>query len=105
MSGSEQHNQVALVSVDDQARLGGIVNSNLLEMDFREREAMLEEAHAVLRQVAQYTEPTSTVQQVCDHPSQIIALQKEMTDLKSHQFLPPHCDHTESENQIKALTA
>jgi len=33
MSGSEQHHRVALVSADEQAIIGGIVNRNLLEID------------------------------------------------------------------------
>lgn len=49
---------------------------------------MLEEAQEVLRQVAQYTEPANHVQRVCDHPAQIIALQKQITDLQAQQFLP-----------------
>jgi hypothetical protein len=43
------------------------------------------------------------IQQVVDHPSQIIGLQKQITDLKSQQFLPPQWDHTEMENQIRTL--
>jgi hypothetical protein len=96
---------VAPVPVDDQAYIGGIVNRNLMEVDFVERQGMLEEAQAVLRRVAQYTEPASMVQRLCDHSAQILALQKEITDLKSQQFLPPQCDYTEIENQIQALTA
>jgi hypothetical protein len=42
-------------------------------------------------------------QQVVDHPAQIIGLQKQITDLKSQQFLPPQWDHTEMENQIRTL--
>jgi len=74
MAGSEQHDRIALVSIDDQRRIGGIVNRNLMEVDFAERQAMLEEAQEVLRRVAQYTEPASTVQNVCNRLAQIIAL-------------------------------
>jgi hypothetical protein len=45
------------------------------------------------------------VQMVCDRPSQIITLQKEINDLKYRKFLPTHCDHTETENRIQILTA
>jgi hypothetical protein len=76
-----------------------------MEVDLGERQAMLEEKQEVFRWVAQCTEPVSMVQRVCDHPAQIIALQKEITDLKSQQFLPPQCDHTEIENQIWTLSA
>jgi len=60
-----------------------------MEVDCAERQAILEEAQEVLRRMAQYTEPTSMVQRVCDHPAQIIGLQTEILDLTSRQFLPP----------------
>jgi len=41
MSESEQHDRVALVSVDDQPIIGGIFNRNLMEIDFAERQGML----------------------------------------------------------------
>jgi len=81
MSGSEQHNRVALVSADDQAIRGEIVKRNLLEIDFGERQTMLEEAPQVLRRVAEYTEPVAMIQRECDHPAQIFGLQKQITDL------------------------
>lgn len=105
MSGSDQHDQVALVSFDNQAHIGGIVNTNILEIDFMERQTMLEEAKEVFRWVAQYMEPTSMVQRVCNHHAQIIMLQKETMNLKSQQFLPPQCDHTNIKNQRGILTA
>jgi len=74
MSGSEQHDQVALVSADDQAIIGGIFNSNVLEIDFSQSQALLEEPQDVLRRVVEYTEPAAMVQRVCDHLTQIIAL-------------------------------
>lgn len=89
MLGSDRHNQVALVSIDHKAYIGGIINTNIEEIDFPERHTMLEVAQEVWRRVTQYTEPTSTVQRVCDHRTQIILLQKEILDLKSQQFLPP----------------
>ena len=49
MSGSEQHDRVALVSADDQDIIGGIVNRNPLEIDLGERQTLLEEAQEVLR--------------------------------------------------------
>jgi hypothetical protein len=70
MSGSEQHDWVALVSVDDQARIGAIVNTDIKSMDLAEEQAILEEAQDVLRRVAQSTEPGSTIQRECDHPAQ-----------------------------------
>jgi len=103
MSGSEQHNRVALVSADDQAIIGRIVNRNLMEIDIAERPAVLEEAHEVLRRVAQYTEPAAMVQRMCNYPAQIIALQKQITDLQTQQFLPLDCDHLTFEQQPESL--
>jgi len=103
MSGSEQHARVALLSADYQAIIGGIVNRNLMEIDFAERQAVLEEPHEVLGRVAQYTEPAAIVQRVCDHPTQIISLQKQITDLHTHQVLPPECDRLTFEQQLETL--
>jgi len=64
---------------------------------------MLEEAQEVLRQVAQYTEPANHVQRVCDHPAQIIALQKQITDLQAQQFLPVQWIQTERANPVRGL--
>jgi hypothetical protein len=41
---------------------------------------------------------------VCEHPQQIIDLQRQITDLQTKQFLPLQCDHTEFERQIQTLT-
>jgi len=91
---------VALVSADDLATIGGIFNRNQLDIAFGERQRMLEMAQEVLRQVAQSTEPASVVQRVCDHPVQLIALQKQITDLDAQQCLLPQCDHAKMENRI-----
>ena len=40
---------------------------------------------------------------MCQHPEQIIALQKQVTDAQTKQFLPPFCDHTTFERQIQEL--
>jgi hypothetical protein len=69
MSGSEQQHRVALVSINDQARIAGIVNTTISSVDCAERQVMLEEAQDVLRGVGQYTELASTIQRVCDHPA------------------------------------
>jgi hypothetical protein len=39
--------------VDDRANIAGIINRNILEIDFPEWQMMLEEAPEVLRRVAQ----------------------------------------------------
>jgi len=103
MSRLEQHDRVSLVSTDDQAIIGEIVNRNLIEIDFAERQAILEEAQDVLRRVAQYTEPAAMVQRVCDNRAQLIALQNQITDLQTQQFLPPDCDHLTFEQQLETL--
>jgi len=105
MSGSDQHDRVSLVCVDDQAHIGGIVNRNLIDIDFTVRQTVLQKGQEVLRRVAHDTEPVSTIQMVCDHPPQIFLLQKEIANLKSQQFLPAQCDQTEIKNHIWILTA
>jgi len=57
----------------------------------------------VLMRVAQYSQPFREVQRICEHPQQIINLQRQITDLKARQFLPPQCDHTGLEQQIQTL--
>jgi hypothetical protein len=41
---------------------------------------------------------------VCDHPQQIINLQRQITDLQTKQFLPLQYHYTELEQQIQTLT-
>jgi hypothetical protein len=62
------------------------------------------QAQEVMIRIAQYSQPVQTIQAVCDHLEQIIALQKEITNLKAKQFLPPSCDHTTFEQQILQLS-
>jgi hypothetical protein len=90
MSGSNEHDRVALVSITNEAHRERIFNLNIVEIDFQEGWTMLEEAQDVVRRVAQYMEPASTIQRVCAHPAQRNLLLKVITDLKSRQFLP-HC--------------
>jgi hypothetical protein len=59
------------------------------------------QAQEVLMRVAQYSQPVREIQRVCDHPSQIIALQKQIMDLQMKQLLPAPCDHTVLEQQIQ----
>jgi len=66
------------------------------------REAFIQ-TQEVLMRVAQYSQPIREVQMVCEHPQQIIDLQRQITDLQTRQFLPPQCDHTELEQQIRTL--
>ena len=91
------------MSADDQGITGGMVNRNVLEIDFRERQISLEESKEVLSRVEQYTKPTATVQRVCDHPVQIIAVQKQIMDLQAQQFPSQECDHSAFQQQLEAL--
>ena len=91
------------MSVDNQVIIGGIVNKILLQIDFRERQTLLEEAQEVLRRDAEYTEPTDMVQRVCAHPRLNIALQKQITDLQAQRFLPSESDHSILERQAETL--
>jgi hypothetical protein len=84
-----QYTLVALPSLNDWEIIRGIINRNILEVDFEESQVMVTELQGELRLVIQYTEPVSTIQTVCDHQAQIIALQKEITNLKLPRFLPP----------------
>jgi len=93
------------VSIDNQGRIGGIANTDIVEINFTERQAMLENAQDVLGRVAQYTQLARMVQRVCDHPAQKLLLHEQITDLKSQQFLPPQWDSTASERTIQTLTA
>jgi len=54
--------------------------------------------------VVQYSQPIREVQMVCNHPQQIIDLQRHITDLQTKQFLPLQCDHTALEQEIRGLT-
>jgi len=77
--------------------------TNLLEIDIAERQTLLEEAQEVLRRVARCTESEAMVQRLCDHPAHIVTLQKQITDLQTHQFLLPECDQSTFEQQWETL--
>jgi len=65
--------------------------------------SLLDESQEVLGRVVEFTEPAAMVQRVCDLPTQMIALQKQITDLQSQQLLPPRCDHLTFEQQLEPL--
>lgn len=83
--------------------IGAIVNRNLLELKFGERQTSLEDAQEVLKSVAQYTEPAGMVQRVCYHLPQIIALPTQITDLHSQPIRPAECDQLIFEHQLETL--
>jgi hypothetical protein len=47
------------------------------------------QTQAVMIPVAQCSQPIRDMQMVCEHPQQIIDLQRQMSDLQTRQFLPP----------------
>jgi len=104
MSQSEQRDRLAVVSSDDQATIGGLVDKNWLDIVFTDWQTTLETAQEMLRGSAQYTEPASIVQRVGDHPALIIGLQKEIPDLRAQQSLPHQCDHTELGTRMQVPT-
>jgi hypothetical protein len=102
MSSSTQP-RVAPVSHEDQGTIMGLLDLN---KEIVGGEAMTDafvQAQEVLMRLAQYSQPVQEIQMVCDHPSQIIALQKQITDLQTKRFLPASCDHTALEYQIQQL--
>jgi hypothetical protein len=77
-----------------------------LKQETMGREATIDpfvQAQELMMIIAQYSDPVRTIQAVCDHPGQIIALQTQITDPQTKQFLPPPCDHTTFEQQIQQL--
>jgi len=53
MSGFEEHDRVAQVSVDDQAIIRQIVNQKIIKIECAVRQKMVETIQEVLRSVAQ----------------------------------------------------
>jgi len=104
MSGSNRHGRVAVVLDNHMALIREILNATLEGFDFEETLTKLGQTPEVLLRVAQYTKPADMVQSVCNHPVQIIALQKENTDLKTRLFLPPQIDCLETEGRIRIFT-
>ena len=70
---------------------------------FEELREVYARTQEVLTRVAQYSQPIREVQMVCDHPQQIIDLQRDIIILQMKQFLPPQCDHTELHQWIQTL--
>ena len=102
MSGSTEP-RAALVSIEDQGTIMALIDldkDNIWSEQLREAFVQTQE---VLMRVAHYSQPIREVQMVCEHPQQIIDLQRQITDLQTKQFLPPQYDHTELEQQIQTL--
>jgi len=103
MSGSTEP-QAALVSTEDQGTIMALLDLQRDAVGFEELKEAFGQTKEVLTRVVQYSQPIREVQSVCEHPQQIIDLQRQITDLQTKQFLPPQCDHTELEQRIQAPT-
>jgi hypothetical protein len=98
-----QEPRAALVSPADQGTIMALIDLNRETMGAEATTDAFVQAQEVMMRIAQYSQPVRTIQAVCDHPAQIVALQKQITNLQSKQFIPPSCDHTTFEQQIQQL--
>jgi hypothetical protein len=89
--------RAALVSVEDQATIMALIDLNQETMVGEQMREAFVQTQEVLMRVAHYSQPIREVQAVCDHPQQIIDLQRKITDLLTKEFLPPQCNDTEIE--------
>jgi len=97
--------RAALVSVEDQGTIMALIDVDKDNTGHEQLREAFAQTQEVLMRVAQYSQPIREVQMVCEHPQQIIDLQRQITDLQTRQFLPPQCDHTGLEEQIRTLRA
>jgi len=95
--------RAALVSIEDQGTIMALIDIDKDNVGYEQLTEAFAQTQEVLMRVAQYSQPIREVQRVCEHPQQIIDLQRQITDLQARQFLPPQCDHTEMERQIQTL--
>jgi hypothetical protein len=91
------------VSVEDQGTIMALIELDKDNIGTDQLRDAFIQAQEVLMRVAQYSQPIREVQMVCEHPQQIIDLQRQITDLQTKQFLPVQWDHTEREHQIPTL--
>jgi hypothetical protein len=80
MSGSQEP-RAALVSVQDQGTINGILETNLGETTETEGIELLMVTQQVLSRVAQYSHPVREIQQACSHPAEITDLRNQITIL------------------------
>jgi len=95
--------RAALVSIEDQGTIMALIDLDKDNIGYEQLTEAFAQTQEVLMRVAQYSQPIREVQRVCEHPQQIIDLQRQITDLQAKQFLPPECDHTGMEQQIQIL--
>jgi hypothetical protein len=90
---SSQEPCAVLVSPEDQGTIMALLDLDKETLATEATTDAFVQAQEVIVRIAQYSQPVRTIQAVCDHPNQIIALQKQITDLQTQQFLPPPCEH------------
>jgi hypothetical protein len=101
---ASQEPRAALVSPEDQGTIMALIDLSQETMGTEATTDAFVQAQEEMMRIAQYSQPVRTIQAVCDHPEQIIALQKQVTDLQAKAFLPsPSCDHMTFEQQIQQL--
>ena len=99
MSGSQEP-RAALVSPEDQGTIMGLIDMQREAIGTDKLYKAFGQTQEVLVTMAQYSQPIREVQMVCDHPQQIIDLQRQITSLQTEQFLAPHQDHSTIEQQM-----
>jgi len=81
ISGSKQHDQVALMSPKNQDKKGKLLHMQGDSNGFEDTQETLAEWQEVVLWVAKYTKPAEMVQRVCADAAEIIRLPKEVPDL------------------------
>jgi hypothetical protein len=81
MSGSEEPRS-ALVSVEDQGTIMALLDVQGDAIRFEGLREAYARTQDPLTRMAQYSQTIREVQMVCDHPQQIIDLQRQSTDLR-----------------------
>jgi hypothetical protein len=100
---SSQEPRAALVTPEDQSTIMGHLDLNKYTIRGEDLVDSFVQAQEVFMTAAQYSHMVREVQMVCDHTSQIIALQKQVTNLYAKQFLPPCCNDATCMQQIELL--
>jgi hypothetical protein len=74
---------VALVSIEDQGTIMALIDIDKDNVGYERLQVAFTQTSEVLMQVAQYSQSIREVQMVCEHPQQIIDLQRQVTDLQT----------------------
>jgi hypothetical protein len=99
-----QEPRAALLTPEDPGTIMALLNLNHDGMGSEQTSEAFVQDQEVMTRIAQYSQTVRTIQAVCDHPQQMIALQKQITNLQAKQFLPsPSCDHSAYDQEIKRL--